>query len=74
MEMMGKFCLDCGGELEQTSKDGIEYYCRCSRCGARWCITWDDEENWIMGFQCDNGSRDRNVHDHGRRLINNKLF
>jgi len=66
MKTINKYCVDCGGRLALESRDGIELNCLCPSCGARWCLIWDDEENWIMGFQCDNGTHNRDVHDHGR--------
>jgi len=65
--MSPKYCVDCGSTLSVLRTDGVELYCHCPECGARWVLLWDDEQNYIAGFQCDNGTRARDAHDHGSR-------
>ncbi len=67
--MSSKHCPDCGSELvpyeHEPGCDGIP--CHCPACGGDWLIFWDDEHNRVSGFQCDNVSADREIHDHGVR-------
>lgn len=64
--MGSKYCPDCGSELAPIEREGVEITCYCPACKGYWLLFWDDEKNYISGFQCDNVSRDRELHDHGK--------